>query len=309
MVSTDSEKYLVVIGGPTGIGKTRMSINLAQHYESEILSADSRQFYKQLTIGTGKPDSSELNRVKHHFIDTLNVWDDYSVGDFERDGISVLQDLFTRHNVLFLVGGSGLYIRALCEGLDVFPAVKPEVVEALKDLFREQGIGVLQNELEEKDPGYYEMVDVNNAQRMIRALAIMRVGQRPFSDYLAKSKKLRPFKCIYVALSMDRSKLYTRINSRVDQMMSDGLESEVLSVAMYKKYNALQTVGYKEMFEYMDNRITRDEAIEKMKRNSRRYAKRQMTWFRNQGDWTHFEAGDEKGIIRFIESQKDDLEN
>lgn len=298
-----TKKYLIVIGGATATGKTSLSIRLAQHFNTEILSCDSRQFYREMTIGTAKPDSEELAAAKHHFIDSLSIEEPYTVGDFEQDALQLLEKLFEKTDILILVGGSGLFIRALCEGLDEFPDVPLSIREELDHLFKEKGIEVMQNELKACDPEYYNQVDLQNPVRLIRALSIYRVSGRPFSEFRKQKKQGRFFEPIYILAEMDRALLYDKINRRVDLMLKNGLLEEARSLYPKKHLNALQTVGYQEFFEHFDGKISLEEAIELVKRNSRRYAKRQMTWFRKNDHWKGFSSSDVEGVIEYVNSK------
>jgi tRNA dimethylallyltransferase len=298
-----TKKYLIVIGGATATGKTSLSIRLAQHFNTEILSCDSRQFYREMTIGTAKPDSEEIAAAKHHFIDSLSIEEPYTVGDFEQDALQLLEKLYENTDVLILVGGSGLFIRALCEGLDEFPDVPLSIREELDHLFKEKGIEVLQNELKACDPEYYNQVDLQNPVRLIRALSIYRVSGRPFSEFRKQKKQGRFFEPIYILAEMDRALLYDKINRRVDLMLKNGLLEEARSLYPKKHLNALQTVGYQEFFEHFDGKISQEEAIELVKRNSRRYAKRQMTWFRKNDHWKGFSSSDVEGVIEYVNSK------
>ncbi len=296
-------KYLIIVGGATATGKTSMAIELAKHFDTEILSADSRQFYKEMTIGTAKPDAEELAAAKHHFIDSLSVKDEYSVGDFERDALSVLDSIFEKKDVAVMAGGSGFFIRAVCEGLDKFPNVPDSVREHLNDDFEKNGIAFLQNELAEKDPQYFEVVDKNNPVRLIRALSVIRVSGQPFSSFLNQEKPARPFTPIYVLLEMPREKLYERINHRVDLMMENGLLEEAKKLHPFKDLTSLQTVGYQELMRFFDENWTLEKAVEMIKQNSRRYAKRQMTWFRKRPHWSAFQSSELEKIIAFVEEK------
>jgi len=276
-------KTLLCIVGPTAIGKTALGIALATHYDTEILSADSRQFYKEMRIGTAVPSVAELTAVKHHFIQHKSIFENYTVGDFEREAIGLLEQLFKRKDVIIMVGGSGLYIDAVTKGLDNFPKVDSTIRASLNTQFEEGGIKVLQEQLAELDPKQYQVIDQDNPQRLIRALEVCIGSGKPYSSFLKKAKKKRPFKTITIGISAERALIYERINSRVDIMMDSGLLKEVESLMPYKKLNALQTVGYKELFAFLDQQITLEEAVEEIKKNTRRFAKRQGTWFkRNQ---------------------------
>ena len=294
-----SKKRLIVISGATAIGKTALSIRLAQHFNTEIISADSRQFYKELKIGAAPPSKKELTTVTHHFIQHLSIKDDYNVGCFEKDAIQRIEELLLQNEVVIMVGGSGLYTDVICNGLDVFPNVNKKIKEAYISKHKRKGIGFLQNELKKKDPLYYETTDINNHQRLIRALSVIKESGKTFSSFRKNQSIVRNFKIYHYSLKMDREKLYERINQRVDKMMQAGLLKEVESLLPYKKKNALQTVGYKELFEYLDNKITLDEAINKIKINSRRFAKRQISWFKRDKNIYRIEA--ESAFKKIIE--------
>lgn len=277
-----SEKILLVVAGPTASGKTALGIQLAQHYQTEILSADSRQFYKEMEIGTAKPSAAERAAAPHHFVDSLSIEQEYSIGDFERDALAFLDDFYQRQDIAVMVGGSGLYIKAVCEGLDVFPPVPAGVREALMQLLEEEGIEALQAELAAADPVYYDKVDRANPHRLIRALEICRSTGQAFSSFHGKGRQARPFKALTIAINWNRAQLYARINERVDLMIAAGLVEEARSLHVHQQLNALQTVGYRELFDHFDGLTDLDKAIELIKRNTRRYAKRQLTWLRKQ---------------------------
>lgn len=297
---------LVVIGGPTAVGKTATSIQVAQYFKTEIISADSRQFYKEMNVGTAKPSSSVLNTVPHHFIDFLHVWEDYNAGDYERDVLLKLDELFKEHKVIIMTGGSGLYIDAVCSGFDEMPDVPQEVREKLNDDYLTKGLVYLQEQLKKADPEYYDQVDLSNPQRVIRALEIIGTTGKPYSSFRKKEPTPRPFDIIYFGLNMPRKELYEQINARVDVMIEEGLIEEVKSLKEYQHYNALQTVGYQEIFSYLNNEISLKEAIELIKQNTRRYAKRQLTWFR-RNEHTHWiDNKDITSIIYKISSAIDE---
>ncbi len=297
-------KYLVVIGGPTASGKTGVAIALAQHYQTAILSADSRQFYREMHIGTAKPTVEEQAAAPHYFVDFLSIEQSYSVGDFERDALAQLDVLFQQHDLVLLCGGSGLYIKALCEGLDQFPEVPPAIRQELQQVYAEQGIEALQEELQRVDPIYYAQVDLHNPQRLMRALEVCRASQRPYSSFRKQKSAKRSFQPIYLRLDWERSQLYDRINQRVDLMIEQGLEAEAKALYPMRVLNALQTVGYQELFDYFDGTISLEEAIELIKRNSRRYAKRQMTWLRRDTHWKPFAPEQIEAMIAHINEQK-----
>ncbi len=282
---SNNNKRLIVIGGPTASGKTAFAIRLARHFGTAIISADSRQFYREMNIGTAKPTAEERAQAPHYFIDSLSIGQEYSVGDFERDALQLLEKLFQQNDVVVLAGGAGLYIKALCEGLDEFPEVPPEVRRAVEEEYRAKGLEFLQEELSRIDPGYYQEVDKQNPRRLLRAIAVFRVGGRPFSSFRTKNKKPRSFTPIYLQLHWPRQELYSRIGRRVEQMMAAGLEEEARRLYPKRRLTALQTVGYQELFDHFDGATGKDEAIAMIRRNSRRYAKRQLTWHRRDGHW------------------------
>lgn len=276
----EKKSVLINIVGYTAIGKTKLSISLANHFDTEILSADSRQFYKELSIGTAAPSPEELAAVPHHFIHSRSITEEYNVGAYEKEALLKLEKLFKKKEIVIAVGGSGLYIDALNKGLDSFPKVDPKIKQELALQYAEYGLVYLQEELKNTDPEYYNKVDLSNHTRLLRALEVSRTSNKPYSSFLEQEKKSRFFKSIYIGLTSEREILYQRINQRVDKMMEIGLLDEVKSVIEYRHHNALQTVGYKELFLYLDGEIALDKAIEEIKKNSRRYAKRQLTWFK-----------------------------
>jgi len=294
-------KYLITIVGPTAIGKTSLSIALAQFFNTDIISADSRQFYKELHIGTAAPNIKELKQAKHHFIHHKSVLDEYSVGDFEREALSVLESLFKSNNVVVLVGGSGLYIDAILKGLDAFPKIKKSIREQLNKDLKTSGLLSLQNKLKVLDRISYEKIAIDNPHRVIRALEICIGTGKPYSSYLTQHKSQRPFTTITIGLTAERDIIYQRINERVDVMMKDGLLLEVKNLIKYKQLNALNTVGYKELFQFIDNTINLDEAVSEIKKNTRRYAKRQLTWFNKNSEIQWFDINhDTNNIIDYI---------
>lgn len=280
-----NSKKLIVIGGPTASGKTTLSIELAQYFNCPILSADSRQFYREMSIGTAKPTPAELDKVQHYFINSRSIHDDYSVGDYEREALALTMELFETHDYLILVGGSGLFIDALTIGLNEFPPITDATKAHFKSIYQKEGLAKLQALLKEADPDYYELVDLENPVRILRALEVCKASGNTFSSFRAKTLPPRPFESIHFALDWERSLLYDRINKRVDHMTQLGLLEEAKTLYPHRALNALQTVGYKELFEYMDNQVSLNEAIDLIKRNSRRYAKRQMTWFKRSNKY------------------------
>ncbi len=294
-------KFLIVIAGPTAVGKTALAIQLANHFHTEIISADSRQFYREMNIGTAKPSEEELKSAKHHFVNSLSIHDDYNVGMFEADVIKCLADVFSRHDVAILCGGSGLYIDAVCNGMDNLPEQDNELRKKLSHLYLEKGIEALQQKLQQLDPDFYEEVDRDNPHRMIRAIEVCMVSGKKYSELRKKQKVTRPFAILKTGIEDDREKVYQRINDRVDKMMADGLEAEAKSLHHYKHLNALQTVGYKELFDYFESKITLDEAISLIKQHTRNYAKRQWTWFRKDKEMQWFRPNEKAQIIDYIE--------
>ena len=273
-------KKLLVIYGPTAVGKTSLAIQLALQNNTEIISADSRQFFKEMKIGTAVPEQEELDAANHHFIQHKSIHDNYNVGLFEKEAISKIEQLFKHHNTLIMVGGSGLYIDAVCKGLDTFPDIDETVRIELRKKFDDYGLLWLQDEVKKIDPIFYASSDVNNHQRLLRCLEVCKQSGQTFSSFKNKQNKTRPFEVEYISIKMDREKLYQRINDRVDIMMEKGLLQEVESLIKFQDLNALKTVGYSELFQYLNNDISLERAIELIKQNSRRYAKRQMTWLK-----------------------------
>jgi tRNA dimethylallyltransferase len=300
-----SQKTLICVIGPTAIGKTSLAIALAKEFKTEIISADSRQFYKEMSIGTAVPSKEELEAARHHFIQSKSIFNDYSVGDFEREALLLLSELFQRNDAVVLAGGSGLYVDALVYGLDDFPKVDPDVRKQLKKELEDHGIGFLQKELKKADPESYARIDLQNKQRLIRALEIFRGTGKPYSQYLEQKSCKRDFNSLFIGLKADRTIVYQRINDRVDQMIAAGLIEEVRSLYPQRHLNALQTVGYKELFEWFDGKCTQEEAIEEIKKNTRRFAKRQGTWFRKNEavEWFDYTTPPEE-IISYLKEKK-----
>lgn len=297
-------KLLITIIGPTAIGKTALAIRLARHFDTEIVSADSRQFFREMKIGTAAPTSEELKSAKHHFIGHKSISDEYSVGHFEEEAIPLINKLFENKNALILVGGSGLYIDAVLSGLDKFPEVDAQYRTQLNTLLREKGVEALQNILREKDPVYYEKVDRNNPHRLIRALEVCLSSGKPYSSFLNQEKPGRNFQHLIIGLQTDRKKLYGRIDNRVCQMVLDGLEAEAKSLYPNKQLNSLQTVGYQEFFDYFSGAVSKEQAIESIKQNTRRFAKRQITWFKKyDAAWFEGETENYQAIIDFIQNK------
>lgn len=297
---TNSAKYLVVIAGPTAVGKTDVAIKLATHFKSEIISADSRQFYREMSIGTAKPDQDQLKSIKHHFIGQLSISDYFNVSVFENEVLKLLKNLFLNTNIIFLVGGSGLYIDAVCKGIDDFPDPAPELRNYLKSVLAQSGIGKLQEMLQQLDPEYYTSVDINNPNRLLRAIEVCQTTGRKFSEQRLNSKKNRDFNIVKIGLNLPRPELFSRIGLRVDLMIESGLIKEVESLLPNRHLNALNTVGYKEIFEFLDSEITLEQAVENIKTNTRRYAKRQLTWFKRTDEYKWFEPSAINEITNYL---------
>jgi len=296
--------YLISIVGPTAIGKTALSIKLAKAFGTEILSADSRQFFRELSIGTAVPSKKELAAAPHHFIHHKSIKEDYSVGDFEKDALAKTEELFKKHKMLILVGGSGLYVKSLLEGLDDFPEVDTEIRIELNEQFAELGLEPLKKQLQSLDPVYFEKMDNDNPHRVIRALEICLGTGKSFSSFLEQPKTKRPFKNISIGLTAPREEIYDRINQRVDIMMDEGLLEEAECLFSKRKLNALNTVGYKELFAFLEGRVNLEEAVEEIKKNTRRFAKRQLTWFRKDKNihWFDYNCPAQE-IIDFINAK------
>ena len=285
-----STKNLIYIAGPTAVGKSKLSLGLAKMFNSEILSCDSRQFYKELSIGTAAPTAEELAEVPHHFVQHKSIHDTYTVGDFEEDAIERLNTLYEKMDTVIMVGGSGMYADSVMFGLDKFPKVSDEIRNQLNVFHKTHGIQSVQQLLLEKDPKYYRIVDRNNPLRLIRALEVCIASGKPYSSFLGKEREPRPFVSKMLVLHCPRPILYERINSRVDKMIENGLENEVEGLIEKKQLSALKSVGYKELFEYFDGKCSKEEAIAEIKKNTRRYAKRQITWFKKYDDAFCFPA-------------------
>jgi len=290
-------KYLISIVGPTAIGKTSLSIKLANHFNTEIISTDSRQFFKEMSIGTAAPTEAEMNEAKHHFIHHKSVTEHYNVGSFEKDAIALLDTLFLKHDIVIMVGGSGLYVDAVTKGLDNFPEVDSSIREKLNKLST-KGLKHLQDQLKALDKTSYNTIALDNPHRVIRALEICIGTGQPYSSFLNQEKVSRNFKTISVGLTAERETIYKRINERVDNMMEEGLLDEVKSLVKFKNLNSLNTVGYKEIFKYLDGEVDLDFAISEIKKNTRRFAKRQITWFKKDKDieWFDYKSGTEEII-------------
>ena len=291
-------KTLITISGPTAVGKTKFSIDLAKLLNCQIISCDSRQFYKELSIGTAIPSKKELNAVKHHYIHHKSINDTYTVKDFQKDALNKIKELFNSDEFIILVGGSGLYMDAVIYGLDDFPEIDKKVRENLNLKLNKFGIIYLQKKLQKLDPEYYSKVDLKNPRRLIRALEVCISSNKPFSSYINKKKTKHPFKLFNIGIVMDRDKLYEKINSRVDHMFSQGLVNEAKGLIDFKNYNALKTVGYKELFQFIENKCTLNESIEEIKKNTRRYAKRQITWLKSKNDITYINSSTDAKLVQ-----------
>lgn len=299
-----ANKYLISIVGPTAIGKTALSIKLANHFNTQIISADSRQFFKEMSIGTAAPTTEELAAAKHHFIHNKSITEDYNVGAFEKEAINQIALLHKTHDVVIMVGGSGLYVDAVTNGLDYFPEVDKSIRTQLNTQLETEGLKTLQLKLKTLDEQSYNTIKIDNPQRVIRALEICIGSGQPYSSFLNKDKNKRPFKTITIGLEADRDVIYDRINKRVDIMIANGLIKEVESLLPFKNLNSLNTVGYKELFNYLDKTWTLEFAISEIKKNSRRFAKRQLTWFRRKPETLWFDYQTPlSAIITKIESE------
>ena len=301
---SSNKPLLICVVGATAIGKTSLAIKLAKAFNAEIISADSRQFFKEMNIGTAVPSKKELEATTHHFIQNKSIFEDYSVGDFEREAIPFLDNYFRKKKIAVMVGGSGLYVDAVVKGLDNFPEVPSEIREQLNTELNEEGIETLQNELRKIDPDYFGKVDLQNPHRLIRALEIYRATGKPYSSFLNKEIANRNFETLFIGLTAERETIYARINHRVDKMVDEGLIAEAKALWPHKDKNALQTVGYRELFDYFDGNISLEEAISEIKKNTRRFAKRQNTWFKKNEaiHWFNFET-DPTEIIHFIKEK------
>lgn len=296
-------KYLIIIAGPTAVGKTELAIRLAKTLNTEIISADSRQIFRELSIGTAKPSEEELGEIPHHFINSHSIAEQYSAGDFERDALVLLDSLFQNHDFVVMTGGSGLYIKAVSEGLDALPAPKEGLREFLTDRLEKEGLEKLQEEIKNLDPDFASTKEILNPQRVVRALEVFYTTGIPISQYQQKNQSSRPFKQILIALDRDRAELYHRIDTRMDQMLDQGLVAEAKSVIEFRDSHALQTVGYKEVYGCIDGLYNEKEMVRLLKQNSRRYAKRQLTWFRHQGDFQWFKPEEFDKILDYVKSE------
>ena len=299
-----SEKYLIVILGPTAIGKTGLAIDLAKNIGSEIISADSRQFYKELKIGVASPDKEQLARIKHHYIGQLSVTDDYNVSMYEKEVLDLLEKLFKQNKYVIMSGGSGLYIDAVCKGIDELPDPDPDLRDALNESYKLNGIEILQDQLAVLDPEYFEKVDKNNPKRLMRALEVCITTGWKYSELRKNAPKQRNFQIIKIGLNCEREILFKRIESRVNEMIENGLVEEAGSLIQYRNLNALNTVGYKEIFKYLDGSISLDQAITDIKTNTRRYAKRQLVWFKKDPEIRWFHPEGLKEILNWLDNHE-----
>jgi tRNA dimethylallyltransferase len=298
-----NRRFLVLIVGPTAVGKTDFCLKLANFFNSEIISCDSRQFYREMNLGTAKPSESELSLVRHHFINSLSVEDVYDVKKFENEAIDLLENLFQKHQILILTGGSGLFADAVIDGLDEMPQIDERIRKELIDEYNQKGLTFLQDQVALLDPVYFGQVDRQNPQRLMRAIEVFRGTGKPFSSFRVKAKVKRDFEVIKIGLERPRNELYARIDLRMDQMITNGLFEEASALFPKRHLNALQTVGYSEIFGYLEGSYDREEAIRLLKRNSRRYAKRQLTWFKRDQSIHWFEPSQEEEILQYIKNQ------
>lgn len=307
------EKYIIIIAGPTAVGKTALALDLATKYNAEVFSADSRQVYREMSIGTAKPSDEELTAIKHHFINNRSIHEGYSVGDYHNEITESLATYFETHDVAILTGGTGMYIHAIRAGLNSYPTVSAEIIFDLEETLKVHGIEILQKELEQTDPEYYQKVDLQNPARLIRALSVIHETGETFTSFQQQEKHGLPYQMIPILLTRDREELYERIDLRVHQMMKNGLLAEAKGLYEHRELKSLQTVGYSELMRHLRGEIDIVAAVELIQRHSRRYAKRQMTWFRKYGEWHSYHPDNTVEIISFIKTQitttNDDLEN
>ena len=294
---------LIIVLGPTGVGKSDISIQLAKHFHTEIISADSRQFFKELSIGTAVPSSEDLEIVPHHFIQNKSIHNYYNVSEYETEALCLINELFVKVNPIILTGGSMLYVDTICNGIDDIPTVDPEIRDDVIRWYEQNGIEALRERLLEIDPEYYRIVDLNNPKRLLHAVEIHQMTGQPLTSFRKKTIKERPFRMIKIGINQDRKVLYERINQRVLKMMDAGLLEEAMTVYPYRNLNSLNTVGYKELFSYLDGECTLDEAIDLIQRNTRKYARKQLTWFRRDQQIKWFEPEQLQEIVEFVESK------
>jgi len=294
--SATVENTVIIITGPTAVGKTALSLRLAQFFNTSIVSADSRQCYRELNIGVAKPSLEELHLVKHYFINSHSIKEEVNAGSFEQYALDACHEIFKTNNVVIMVGGTGLYIKAFCEGIDIMPEVPADVRNQIIDCYHKNGLEWLQNEVKDADPVFWQTAEQQNPQRLMRALEMVKATGKSITSFRKGKQISRPFRIIKIGLQLPKEILHHNINQRVDIMMQDGLPDEVKSLLPYRNFNALQTVGYKELFDYLDNKITLKTAVEQIKTNTRQYAKRQMTWFKRDKEIKWFDTGDDQAI-------------
>ena len=299
-MGSDTKKTVIIICGPTAAGKTSVAIHIAKHFQTEIISADSRQCFKELNIGVARPSAEELLQVKHHFIASHSIHEEVTASIFEEYALQKATELFQQHDVIVMVGGTGLYLKAFCEGLDIIPGIEPAIRQSIISNYETKGLEWLQQEVKLKDPSFYETGEIQNPQRMMRALEVMEATGQSIVSFRKGEKAKRDFTIIKIGLELPKEELHRNINTRTDKMMEAGLLNEIRDLLPYKKLNALQTVGYKELFDHLDGKKSLPEAIEKIKINTRQYAKRQMTWFKNDQSIRWFHPGDSELIKQFI---------
>ena len=299
---------LIIVLGPTGVGKSDISIQLAKHYHTEIVSADSRQFFRELTIGTAVPSPEDLNEIKHHFIQNKSIHHYYNVSEYETEALQLIQELHKKINPIILTGGSMLYLDTICNGIDDIPTVDPEIRDEVIRWYEENGIEALRQRLQEVDPEYYEEVDRNNPKRMLHAVEVCQMTGKTFTSFRTRTVKERPFHIVKIGINQDRKVLYDRINERVLRMMDLGLLEEARSVFPYRSLNSLNTVGYKELFSYFDGSCTLEEAVDLIQRNTRKYARKQLTWFRRDQQIKWFEPNQIDEIIKYIDQTMNENE-
>ena len=304
-----SDKTLIVITGPTAVGKTALCLDIAQHFGIPIINADSRQIYKELKIGTASPTNEQLSKVKHYFVGSLSLNDYYSASLFEQQTLEILEREFSTSNYALMAGGSMMYIDAVCNGIDNIPTVDDNTREALKARLSSEGLEILVQELKELDPEYYEIVDKQNPRRVVHGLEICLMTGKTYTSFRKREKKQRPFRIVKIGLNREREELYNRINQRVDQMMAEGLLEEAKSLYPMRQMNALNTVGYKEMFAYLDGTWTLEEAVERIKGNTRRYARKQLTWYKKDEQIKWFHPDDKEKIISYISQDYEQRNN
>jgi tRNA dimethylallyltransferase len=301
MAGSVKNKTVIIVAGPTAVGKTAVAIAIAKHFQTEIISADSRQCYKELNIGVARPSAKDLQTVRHHFIASHSIHDEITAAGYEQFALQKANELFQVHDTIIMTGGTGLYIKAFCEGLDAIPAIPEEIRRSIINKYEQHGIEWLQNEIKEKDPIFFEKGEMKNPQRLMRALEVAEASGQSVFHFRKGEKASRDFNIIKIGLELPREELIARINTRVDNMIDAGLLNEVKELIPYKDLNALQTVGYKELFDYLENNISLEEAVELIKKNTRQYAKRQMTWFKKDSSFVWFHPGDTAKIIASLQ--------